>query len=94
MPAAGIVTLIGVALTVVALAGYLIHIIFLLRGTHFDLGTIVAGLRAIAYQTQPLGQVLGEVNEDLGDVERIFEDLLVAKLGADTLADLRSPTST
>lgn len=91
MPAAGIVTLIGVLLTVLALAGYLIHVIVLLRGTHFDLGTIVAGLRAIAYQTEPLGGVLGDINEDLGDVEQIFEDLLVSKLGADTLKDLRSP---
>lgn len=91
MPAAGIVTLIGVALTVAALAGYLLHVIVLLRGTHFDLGTIVAGLRAIAHQTEPLGEVLTDITGDLVDVEQVFEDLLVDKLGASALADLRAP---
>jgi hypothetical protein len=77
MPLAGIVTLIGIGLTVAALAFYLIHVIILLRQTSFALGTIVAGLRSIAHATTPLGPVLTEVNTDL----QATRDALEAVLG-------------
>lgn len=87
MPVAGIVTLIGVALTVAALAYYLIHVILLLRSVHFNLGTIVAGLRAIAHQTAPLEQLVGGINSELGQVQDLLEGLIAAKLGPDAVPD-------
>jgi hypothetical protein len=66
MPIAGIVTLIGVALIVAALAIYLIWVAVLLRTVSFNLGTIIAGVRAIAMQAQPLGQRFRQINTNLG----------------------------
>lgn len=83
MPAAAIVTLIAVALTVLALAFYLVHVALMLRHVSFTLGTIIAGLRAIAHQTEPLEPVVGEINQDLADVQAALDQLLEAKLGAD-----------
>lgn len=83
MPAAGVVTLIGIALTVLALAAYLLHVIWLLHRTSFALGTIVAGLRAIAHQTRPIGPVVAEINSDLGDVQDALEGILGMELTGD-----------
>jgi hypothetical protein len=80
MPVAGIVTLIAIALAVLAIAGYLLHVIWLLYRTSFALGTIVAGLRAIAYQTRSLGPVLGDVNADLAAVQEALEAVLGMEL--------------
>lgn len=81
MPAAAIATLVGVALTVAALAFFLIHVIILLARVHFNLGTIVAGVRAIAFQVTPLDQVIGDMNRDLRAVQSALEDLLASRLG-------------
>ncbi|MGH2703935.1 MAG: hypothetical protein ACRDJ4_02215 [Actinomycetota bacterium] len=81
MPAAGVVTLIGVFITVVALALYLITIAAILKHVNFTLGTIIAGVRSIANQTQPLGGVIGEI---VGDVSRVDQAVrgLVARAQA------------
>lgn len=76
MPTAAVVTLIGVALTVVVLALYLIRIAFILKHVNFTLGTIIAGLRAIANQTEPLAPVVGEIVRDLTDVQGALEGLV------------------
>lgn len=76
MPVAGIVTLVAITLVVLALAGYLLHVIWLLRRTSFALGTIVAGLRAIALQTRPIGEVVDGINDDLGQVQSALEQVL------------------
>lgn len=76
MPAAGIVTLVGIALTVLALAAYLLHVIWLLHRTSFALGTVVAGLRAIALQTQPIGPVVTDINQDLIETQEALEAIL------------------
>lgn len=78
MPAAGYVTLIGIGATVVVLAGYLLAITMILVHVNFTLGTVIAGVRAIANQTQPLGMVIGEINNDLAGVQGAI-DGLVAK---------------
>ncbi|MBW3561743.1 MAG: hypothetical protein KY437_04525 [Actinobacteria bacterium] len=83
MPAAAIVTLIAVALTVLALAFYLVHVALMLRHVSFTLGTIIAGLRAIAHQTEPLEPVVAEINQDLSEVQAALDQLLDAKLGVD-----------
>lgn len=76
MPVAGIVTLVAIALVVLVLAAYLLHVIWLLRKTSFTLGTIVAGLRAIAHQTAPVGDVVAGINDDLGQVRAALEQIL------------------
>lgn len=88
MPAAGIATIVAVALTVAALAFYLIHVILLLSRVHFNLGTIVAGLRAIAHQTAPLDGVMQEINQEMTEGVELLEGLLVDKLGEGAADDL------
>lgn len=88
MPLAGIVTIIGVFLTVAALAYYLIHVILLLRRVHFNLGTIVAGLWSIAYQTEGLDGVMREVNGQMQGAANQLEGLLTRKLGQGATDDL------
>lgn len=83
MPAAAIVTLIATGLTVLALAFYLVHVALMLRHVSFTLGTIIAGLRAIAHQTEPLEPVVGAINHDLADVRAALDQLLEDKLGPD-----------
>lgn len=83
MPAAGIVTLVAVALLVAALALYLVHVLLLLRSTSFTLGTIIAGLRAIAFQTRPVGEVVAAINDDLGEVKDALESILGTELNGE-----------
>lgn len=71
-----ILTLVGVALLVAALAIYLLGVLVLLRKTLSTLGTVNVGLRAIAARVEPLEPVLGEINADLTSVR----DQLVAVL--------------
>lgn len=96
MPLAGIVTLIGITLTVLALAAYLLHVIYLLHRTSFALGTVVAGLRAIAFQTKPITPVVSAINDDLAAVKGALESILGMELTGDYLgtpADDRAPVA-
>lgn len=79
MPLAGIVTLIAVALVVAALAIYLIWVALLLRRVSFNLGTIVAGLWAIAFQAEPLGRRMNRINQSLDASHRTLEQFLQQK---------------
>lgn len=83
MPAAGIVTVVAIGLAVAVIAAYLLHVIWLLHRTSFTLGTIVAGLRAIAFQTRPLGSVLGGINGDLAATREALEGVLGTSLPVD-----------
>jgi uncharacterized protein YoxC len=79
MPLAAVVTLIGTALTIVVLAAYLIRVALILKHVSFTLGTIVAGVRAIANQTEPLGQVVNDINQELDGLRAALEALVEAK---------------
>lgn len=79
MQPVAVVTLIGVAATVVVLAAYLLTVVWILYRVSFTLGTVVAGLRAIANQTEPLKPVIDEINEDLAGVQAALEGLLEKK---------------
>lgn len=79
MSAAAIVTIIGAGLLVAALAFYLIRVALLLRDVSFNVGTIVAGLRAIAMQTEPLGAVMNDLRSDLEATQKTLERLVAAK---------------
>ncbi len=70
-----IVTLVGVALIVGALAVYLIVIAYSLYKVSFTLGTVLIGVRAIAARCEPLSGVVGSIANDVGAVERAMERL-------------------
>ena len=60
-----ILTLITVALVVVALAGFLIAIAWQLIGARRSVGAIADGLEAVAGHTQPLPERLTTINSAL-----------------------------
>lgn len=66
------VALVGVL--VLALATYLLTILYLLRSTHDTLGKVLFGVRAIAHRTQPIGPFLADVNRELATVRDAFND--------------------
>lgn len=76
MPLAGIVTLVGVALTVAALAFYLIRIAVYLQHVSFTLGTIIAAVNAIGAQSEPLHPVMGDVNSGLANTQAGLQEVL------------------
>ena len=90
MNAAAVVTLIGVALLAGALVVYLTIIALHLRKVNFHLGTILIGVRAIANQTEPVGEVVGDIAEDVEAIQRTLEGLL-AKAGT-SVEETRMPT--
>jgi len=79
MPAAGVVTLILVLVTVAALATYLIRVALVLKHVNFTLGTVIAGVRAIELATRPITPILGSIAGDLAASQKALEDLLASK---------------
>ena len=71
-----IVTLIGVALIVAALAAYLIIIAYSLNKVSFTLGTVLIGVRAIAARCEPLRGLLGSIASDVTAVEQALRGLV------------------
>ncbi len=76
MSAVAIVTLVLVAIAVLALVGYLVRIIFILRHANDQLGKITFGVRAIAHQTKPINELTGNINANLGAVADALEGLV------------------
>ena len=74
-----ILTLIGAALIVAALAFVLVTVALLLRKTLFTLGTVNVGLRSIAARVEPLEPILKDLNEDLSTVHRALTAVLTRK---------------
>lgn len=58
----GILTVVGVAVVLGAVAVYLIAYLVLLRRAMRTLGTVNAGVRAIGRRVEPLAPILTEVN--------------------------------
>ena len=79
MPAAGVVTLILVLVTVAALAAALVRVAKLLKHVNFTLGTVIAGVRAIELATRPINPVLGDIAEELSATQGALDNLLTAK---------------
>lgn len=89
MPAPAIMTLILTAVLVLALAYYLIRVVLILRHVNDQLGKITFGVRAIAHQTEPIGELVGDINGNLTAVAGALEDLVntaVAKSDQETAA--------
>ena len=61
----GVLTIVGVAVVLAAVAAYLVAYLVLLRAAMKTLGTVNVGVRAIGRRVEPLGPILGEVNGDL-----------------------------
>lgn len=61
--------------TVAALGIYLIRIIFILKHVSFTVGTIVAGVRAIANQTELVTSTITNVNNNLTPVYNLANQL-------------------
>ena len=76
MPLAAVVTLIGVALTVAVLAIYLTRVALILNHVNFTVGTINAGVRAIAMGAEPLEPLIGEIYSHLEETRLALEDAL------------------
>ncbi len=75
MALAGVVSLILVAIFVVLLWVYLFRIITILVHVSFTLGTIIAGVRAIASQVETVPETVESVNRDLTPVQAATDAL-------------------
>ncbi len=76
MSIASIVTLIGVALIVAVLAAYLITVVYLLWQVHFNLGTIIVGVKAICRQVDPVPKYVGIILNDVLAIDQAAKQLL------------------
>lgn len=76
MPFVAVVTIIGALLTVVVLAAYLIRVALILRRVDRKLGAVIGGLGAVVEKTEPIGSVVGEINNDLIGVDNALQDVL------------------
>lgn len=76
MPAPAILTLILTAVLVLALAYYLVRVVLILRHVNDQLGKITFGVRAIAHQTEPIGELVGDMNGNLKAVAGALDDLV------------------
>jgi len=82
IPAAGIVTLIGVAVAVVAVAIYLFAIGLVLRKVSAGLDEVIGAVGQLPGKTYPIEAVMTSINDDLGAARGVLEGLLIKKLGA------------
>ncbi len=76
MSAVAITTLVIVGLLIVALAAYLITIAVFLRKVIKTLGLVTFGVRAISHRTEPIGELVTQINEDLQTVDGALGDLV------------------
>ncbi len=85
MGAATVVTLLGVALIVAALALYLIVIAKTLNHVTFTLGTVLIGVKAIVAQTDPVPKYVGIILNDVVAIDQAAKQLLAwgERSGAD-----------
>lgn len=81
MPAAAVVTLILVGITVLVIAGYLLVIAVSLIGVSSTLGKVVSSVNEIPSRTQPVPSVVDAMSKDLGDAANLLESLLQKKAG-------------
>ncbi|MDP8937726.1 MAG: hypothetical protein M3O23_08360 [Actinomycetota bacterium] len=85
MGAATVVTLLGVAIIVAALALYLIIIVRTLNHVSFTLGTVLIGVRAIVAQVDPVPKYVGIILNDVVAIDQAAKQLLAwgERSGAD-----------
>ncbi len=76
MPVVAIVTLVLIAVLVGAIAAYLVIIALTLRDVSFTLGTVLIGVRSIAFQCEPVGDVLTGIGGDVKAIEGALGDIV------------------
>lgn len=76
MSAAAIAALVVTAVLIVALAGYLIWVVVILRRLTDTLGKVLFGVGAIAHRVEPVGPLVAEINGDLTAVADALETLV------------------
>lgn len=76
MSTAALISLVVIGVLVAALAFYLIWVILILRSAIDTLGKITFGVRAISHRTEPLAEILGDVNANLSAVAGALEQLV------------------
>jgi len=75
MSLAGIIALILILAFVFILCSYLLRVITILVHVSFTLGTIIAGVRAIASQIETVPETVESVNNDLVPVQQATDGL-------------------
>lgn len=81
MPLAGVVS-VGLAIVIaLTVASYLVRVVLILRAVNDSLGKITFGVRAIAHQTAPVGELLTPIKSDL---EAVADTLDAVAAGLDT----------
>ncbi len=65
--------LVGVALTVVVIAGYLILIALILQRVSSRLNTILSAVDDVIERAEPAGPVIDDINRDLGSARENLE---------------------
>ena len=73
MPAAAVVTLIGVALLVLTLAFYLIWIAYILKRVVNDLVPILEAVDGVSEKSRPVGPIVNDINADLAHGREALE---------------------
>ena len=73
MPAAAVVSIAIALVIAAALAYYLTRVVIVLRAVNDSLGKINLGVRSIAGQTAPLGELLTPVKTDLEAVADVLD---------------------
>ncbi|MBV9010549.1 MAG: hypothetical protein JO272_00630 [Pseudonocardiales bacterium] len=79
MPPTAIITIIGAGLTVLVLAAYLISIALVLRRVDVKLREVNTGLHLVTERTEPVGSIVGEINNDLAGVDNALRAVLARK---------------
>lgn len=68
--------LVGTGLMVLAVASYLVYIVYILQDVSFTLGTVLIGVRAIANQVEPVDQVVGGIAANVSAIDEALGGLL------------------
>ncbi len=79
MPAVAVITLIGVALLVAVLAGYLIRVALILRHVVLKLNIVLAGVVAVNDESGPIGPVADAINADLDAGRKALDEALARR---------------
>ncbi|MGI8777532.1 MAG: hypothetical protein ACR2LJ_09135 [Acidimicrobiales bacterium] len=86
MGLATILTLVGTAIIVAALALYLIAISYVLNRVSFRLGTVLIGVRAIVHQVEPVPKYVGILVNDVMAIDQAAQQLLAWGKGPEATA--------
>ncbi len=94
MPAAGVVLLIAVLLIIVALVYYLVSTIVALQKITKGLDDAIAGVGGIIQKTEPVNEVVGTINANLGAAAEGFRNFPESKTTkAPRISEVRLPRS-